>query len=67
MDAIEFMKLAIIDEKGAVAKYRQAAKAAKAAKDPQLKALFERFVDEEQVHIDILEGEIEKLKKAGKK
>lgn len=64
MDAIEFMKLAIIDEKGAVAKYRQAAKA---AKDPQLKALFERFVDEEQVHIDILEGEIEKLKKAGKK
>lgn len=64
MDAIDFMKLAIIDEKGAVAKYRQAAKA---AKDPQLKALFERFVAEEQVHIDILEGEIEKLKKTPRK
>jgi len=64
LDAIEFMKLAIVDEKGAVAKYKQAAKA---AKDPAAKALFERFVDEEQVHIDILEGEIEKLKKAGKK
>ena len=64
MDAIEFMKLAIVDEKGAVAKYRQAVKA---AKDPVTKALFERFVDEERVHIDILEGEIERLKKAGKK
>ena len=63
MDAIDFMKLAIIDEKGAVAKYKLALKA---TKDTKLQALFERFVDEEQVHIDILEGEIEKLKKAGK-
>ncbi len=49
------------DEKGAINKYRLAMEKADSEK---LKTVFERLMHEEQVHIDFLEEEIRRLKKA---
>ncbi len=59
MDWLNFIKVMIVDERGAVAKYQLAAAQ---ANDPKLKALFEQFRDEEKVHIAILEQQEERLK-----
>jgi rubrerythrin len=59
MDWLNFIKVMIVDERGAIAKYQIAA--AK-ADDPKIKALFEQLRDEEKVHIDILEQHEERLK-----
>ncbi len=58
MDWATFMNVMIEDEKGAINKYRLAMEQAGSEK---LKAVFERLMHEEQVHIDILQAEIEKL------
>ncbi len=60
MDWLNFIKVMIVDEKGAIAKYQLAA--AQADDDPQLKALFEQLKEEEKVHIAILEQHEERLK-----
>ncbi len=59
MDWLNFIKVMLIDERGAIAKYQVAAAE---ADDPQLKALFEQLKDEEKVHIDILEQHEQRLK-----
>ena len=58
MDWTTFLSVMIEDEKGAIAKYRLAMEQA-ASKD--LKAVFERLMHEEEVHIDLLEEEVRKL------
>ncbi len=60
MDWLDFIKVMIVDEKGAKAKYGVAA--TKAA-DSELKAMFQELQDEEEIHIQILEGKLEALKK----
>jgi rubrerythrin len=60
MDWLDFIKVMIVDEKGAKAKYGVAA--TKAA-DPALKAMFRELQDEEEVHVQIHEGKLEALKK----
>jgi rubrerythrin len=58
MDWITFLNVMIEDEKAAKNKYRLAMEQADSEK---LKAVLERLMDEEQVHIDFLEEEIRRL------
>ena len=58
MDWITFLNVMIEDEKAAKNKYRLAMEQADSEK---LKAVLERLMDEEQIHIDFLEGEIRRL------
>ena len=58
MDWITFLNVMIEDEKAAMNKYRLAMEQADSEK---LKTVFERLMDEEQVHIDFLEEEIRRL------
>ncbi len=60
MDWLNFIRVMIIDERGAIAKYQLAAAQ---ANDPKVKALFEQLRDEEKVHIAILEQHEDELKK----
>ncbi|MDO8671401.1 MAG: ferritin family protein [Dehalococcoidia bacterium] len=59
MDWLNFIKVMIIDERGAIAKYQLAANK---ADDPKIKAMFEQMRDEERTHIDILEQQEERIK-----
>ncbi len=60
MDWLGFLKVMLLDENAARAKYQLAAEL---AQDPQVRAVFERLRDEEAVHADILEGEYARLQK----
>jgi rubrerythrin len=57
-----FFKMMIADEHGAQMKY---AMARDLADEPQLKKIFERFMQEEGVHAQLLEAELMKLEKKG--
>jgi rubrerythrin len=59
MDWITFLKVMIEDEKAAINKYRLAVEEAD-SKD--LQAVLKRLMAEEEVHIDLLEHEISRLK-----
>jgi rubrerythrin len=58
MDWITFLNVMIEDEKAAVNKYKLAIEQ---ANSKELKAALKRLMDEEKVHIDLLEHEISKL------
>jgi len=60
MEWIDFLRVMIVDEKGAMAKYKQAA--SKAA-DPGLKKMFTDMMEEEKIHVQLIEDKIEQLKK----
>ncbi len=60
MDWIEFLKVMTIDEKGAIAKYKHAASK---ATDPGLKKMFTEMMEEEKIHVQLIEDKIEQLKK----
>ncbi|HEX9014473.1 MAG TPA: hypothetical protein VF960_00560 [Chloroflexota bacterium] len=60
MDTLNFLKVMIIEEKGAREKYQVAADT---SEDAEVKAAFERLRDEEAFHVDFLEGEYERLAK----
>lgn len=60
MEWIDFLKVMIVDEKGAIAKYKQAA--AKAT-DAGLKKMFTEMMEEEKIHVQLIEDKIEQLKK----
>jgi len=59
MDWITFLKVMIEDEKAAINKYQLAVEE---ADSKQLIAVLERLRDEEEIHIDLLEHEINRLK-----
>ena len=61
MDWLHFLKVMMVEEKGAIEKYQLAVDV---ADEPAIKELFERLRDEEAVHVEILEGEYERLEKA---
>jgi len=63
MEWIDFLKVMIVDEKGAIAKYKQAA--AKAT-DPGLKKMFTEMMEEERIHVRLIEDKIEQMKKKTK-
>ena len=63
MDWITFLKVMIVDEKGAIAKYKQAAAN---ATDTGLKKMFTEMLEEEKIHVRIIEDKIEQLKKKKK-
>jgi rubrerythrin len=63
MDWINFLKIMLVDEKCAIAKYKQAAAN---AKDADLKKMFTEMMGEEIVHVQIIEGKIEQIKKKAK-
>lgn len=63
MEWIDFLKVMIVDEKGAIAKYKQAA--AKAT-DPGLKKMFTVMMEEEKIHVKLIEDKIEQMKKKTK-
>ncbi len=58
MDWITFLKVMIEDEKAAIGKYQLAVEA---ADSKHLRAILEQLRDEEEIHIDLLEGEISRL------
>jgi len=58
MDWVTFLKVMIEDEKAAINKYRLAVEKADSEK---LKAVLERLLYEEEIHIDLLEEEIRRL------
>ena len=58
MDWITFLNVMIEDEKAAINKYKLAMEQ---ANSKELKAALKRLMDEEKVHIDLLEHEISKL------
>ncbi|MEW5719585.1 MAG: ferritin family protein [Chloroflexota bacterium] len=58
-----FFKMMIMEEHGAQKKYEMAMNLA--ADNPQLKKVFERFMQEEGVHAQLLEAELMKLEKKG--
>ncbi len=60
MDTLNFLKVMIIEEKGAIEKYQVAADT---SEDAEVKAAFERLRDEEAFHVNILEGEYERMQK----
>jgi rubrerythrin len=63
MDWLGFLKMMIIEEKGAQEKYQMAMDM---ADDPTTRAMFERLRDEEAFHAQYLEGEYDRLQsKAG--
>ncbi|MBI5302975.1 MAG: hypothetical protein HY868_12630 [Chloroflexi bacterium] len=57
-----FFKMMIMEEHGAQKKYEMAMNL---ADTPELKKVFERFMQEEMFHAQILEGELLKLEKKG--
>ncbi len=59
MEWIEFVRVMMIDEEGAKAKYK---KAAGLATDPKVKEVFERLAYEEEVHMGVLQMEEARLK-----
>jgi rubrerythrin len=61
MDTLGFLKVMVIEEKGARDKYQLAAEM---AENSQVRAMFEKLRDEEAFHIDFLEGEYARLEKA---
>lgn len=63
MDWVAFLKVMTIDEKGAIAKYKQAAAT---AADPGLKKMFTEMMEEEKIHVRIIEDKIDQLKKKKK-
>ena len=60
MDWVTFLKVMIEDEKAAIEKY---ALAAEQADSKELKEVLERLKDEEEIHIDLLQIEINRLQK----
>ena len=58
MDWLGFLKMMIIEEKGAQEKYQLAMDM---AGDPTTRAMFERLRDEEAFHAQFLEGEYDRL------
>ena len=58
MDWITFLNVMIEDEKAAINKYRLAVERADSEK---LKAVLERLMHEEEIHVDFLEEEIRRL------
>lgn len=60
MDTLGFLKVMVIEEKGAREKYQLAAEM---AEDAQTRAMFEKLRDEEAFHIEFLEGEYDRLEK----
>jgi rubrerythrin len=58
MDWATFLNVMIEDEKAAIHKYRLAVEKADSEK---LKAVLERLLYEEEIHIDLLEEEIRRL------
>lgn len=59
MDWITFLNVMIEDEKAAINKYQLAIEQ---ADSKELKTVLKRLMDEEEVHIDLLEHEISRLK-----
>ena len=59
MEWIEFVRIMMIDEEAARAKYK---KAVSLATDPKVKEVFERLAYEEEVHIGVLQMEEARLK-----
>ncbi len=53
-----FFRMMVAEEKAAYDKYKMAMEA---ADSPQLKKVFERLMNEEAIHAEILEGEYQKL------
>lgn len=60
MEWVDFLKVMIVDEKGAIAKYKQAASK---ASDPGLKKMFIDMMEEEKIHVQLIEDKIEQLRK----
>ena len=60
MDTLGFLKVMVIEEKGAREKYQLAAEM---AEDAQTREMFEKLRDEEAFHIEFLEGEYDRLEK----
>ncbi len=60
MDTLGFLKVMVIEEKGAREKYQLAADM---AEDPQTREMFEKLRDEEEFHVSFLEGEYDRLLK----
>jgi rubrerythrin len=58
MDWLGFLRVMVIEEKGAQQKYQLAMEL---AEDPDVRALFERLRDEEAFHVQFLEGEYDRL------
>jgi len=58
MDMITFLRVMIEDEKAAIEKYQLAIDK---ADSKQLISILERLRNEEEIHIDLLEGEISRL------
>ena len=61
MDWLNFLKVMMVEEKGAIEKYQLAFDV---ADDPAIKKLFQKLRDEEAFHVEYLEGEYERLEKA---
>ena len=57
-----FFKMMIMEEHGAQKKYEMAMDL---ADSPELKRIFQRFMQEEMVHAQLLEAELMKLEKKG--
>jgi rubrerythrin len=60
MDWLNFLKVMVVDEQAARAKYQLAMNL---AEDEKLKAFFAKLRDEEAFHVQFLEGEYAKLEK----
>jgi rubrerythrin len=60
MDILGFLKVMIIEEKGAREKYQVAVDE---SADPEVRAVFEKLRDEEAFHIEFLENEYDRLQK----
>jgi rubrerythrin len=55
-----FFQMMVAEEKAAHDKYKLAKEN---AESPELKRVFERLMNEEQIHAEVLEGEYERLTK----
>ncbi len=64
MDWLSFIKIMMMEERAAQAKYQLAVDL---APDEEMKTFFSRLRDEETVHADFLEGEYAKLEKKTKR
>ncbi len=61
MDWLGFLKVMMLEEQAARDKYQLALDL---AEDPEVKKVFEKLRDEEAFHVDFLQEEYERLKKA---
>ena len=61
IDWLSFLKIMVIEEQAAREKYQIALDS---AKDPQIRAMFEKLRDEEAFHAIILEGEYTRIEQA---